>query len=97
MSPQSVLTLHLRQLGRDGLIQRTVLPTTPLSVSYSLRPLGRDLLRLWDVLREWTFEHAAQIQAAQAMFDFQAAQIARDAADAGEAPDRASSVRRPTS
>lgn len=88
-----VLTLHLRQLERDGLIQRTVLSTAPLSVSYSLRPLGRDLLRLWDLLREWTFEHAEEIQAAQAMFDFQTTETARDATDSGGTADHALTIR----
>src|SRR5215207_2908746 len=38
---QRMLTLTLRQIERDGLVERTVYPTIPPRVEYSLTPLGR--------------------------------------------------------
>ena len=40
---QRMLTVTLRTLERDGLIARTVLPTSPPGVEYALTPLGRSL------------------------------------------------------
>ncbi|TQS40111.1 winged helix-turn-helix transcriptional regulator [Cryptosporangium phraense] len=41
---QRMLTRTLRALESDGLVQRTVHPTVPPSVEYSLTPPGRSLL-----------------------------------------------------
>lgn len=43
-----MLTVRLKQLEAARLIVRTVIPTTPVSVRYSLSPRGADLL---DALR----------------------------------------------
>jgi DNA-binding HxlR family transcriptional regulator len=64
-----VLTFHLRQLERDGLVRRTVLSPSPLSVEYGITALGTDLLTVWDTLRDWTFAHSDEIRAAQGAFD----------------------------
>src|SRR5690606_26990834 len=40
---QRVLTQTLRKLERDGLIQRRVLPTSPVGVEYALTDLGESL------------------------------------------------------
>ncbi len=46
---QRVLTQALRDLERDGLINRTVYPTKPPSVEYNLTPLGKSfLIPLWE-------------------------------------------------
>ena len=39
-----MLTRTLRLLERDGLVSRTVVPTTPPQVFYALNPLGRSLV-----------------------------------------------------
>ena len=39
-----VLSRRLRELQYRGVVQRSVRPTSPPSVEYSLTPLGRDLL-----------------------------------------------------
>jgi DNA-binding HxlR family transcriptional regulator len=39
-----VLSRRLRELEYRGVVQRSVRPTSPPSVEYSLTPLGRDLL-----------------------------------------------------
>src|SRR5690606_27563698 len=45
VSPK-MLTQTLRTLERDGLISRTVTPSVPVRVDYSLTPLGESLSRL---------------------------------------------------
>jgi DNA-binding HxlR family transcriptional regulator len=39
-----VLTKRLRELERQGVVDRTVVPTSPPSVEYALTALGRELL-----------------------------------------------------
>lgn len=56
-----VLTEHLRALEEDGLVTRTVEPTSPPSVTYALTPLGQGLSQAALSLRSWAEEHAHQI------------------------------------
>jgi DNA-binding HxlR family transcriptional regulator len=42
---QRMLTFTLRGLERDGLVTRTVFPTTPQRVDYELTKLGRGAVR----------------------------------------------------
>ena len=39
-----MLTARLRELGEHGLVEREVIPTTPVSVRYRLTAQGRELL-----------------------------------------------------
>ncbi|MDN4174084.1 helix-turn-helix domain-containing protein [Nocardioides sp. SOB77] len=39
-----LLTARLRELEEHGVVEREVIPTTPVSVRYRLTPRGRDLL-----------------------------------------------------
>jgi DNA-binding HxlR family transcriptional regulator len=66
---QRVLTQSLRRLERNGMIRRTVLPTSPVGVEYSLTPLGESLREPFGHLYSWTVEHSAQIQEAQQAYD----------------------------
>ncbi|MGW0178112.1 winged helix-turn-helix transcriptional regulator [Nocardia sp. NPDC003345] len=50
---QRMLTRTLRQLQADGLVVRTVFPTVPPSVEYSLSDAGRDLLGPVSALASW--------------------------------------------
>lgn len=50
---QRMLTRTLRQLQADGLVVRTVFPTVPPSVEYSLSDAGRDLLGPVSALAAW--------------------------------------------
>lgn len=66
---QRVLTQTLRRLERSGMIHRTVLPTSPVGVEYSLTPLGESLREPFGHLYAWTVEHSPQIQRAQQAYD----------------------------
>lgn len=66
---QRMLTLTLRGLERDGLVTRTVTPTTPPRVDYALTELGRTLLKPITALAKWSEENRAAIQAARERFD----------------------------
>lgn len=64
-----MLTRTLRLLERDGLVGRTVLPTTPPQVSYALTPLGASLVEPLDALAAWAVAHRDEVQAARDDFD----------------------------
>ena len=66
---QRMLTLSLRQLERDGLVHRTVYPTVPPKVEYSLTPSGVTLLGALVPLVEWTRVHREGIAEARAAYD----------------------------
>src|SRR5690242_17401439 len=66
---QRMLTLTLRHLERDGLVERTVYPVVPPRVEYCLTPLGATLLDTIQALVTWTTEHRAEIAAARATYD----------------------------
>ncbi|MER6348484.1 winged helix-turn-helix transcriptional regulator [Streptomyces sp. NPDC001595] len=71
---QRMLTVTLRQLERDGLVNRTVHPVVPPRVDYELTPLG---VTLHDTIRSlvvWTEEHQSEIAAARAEYDRRADQ-----------------------
>lgn len=64
-----VLTQNLRALERDGMITRTVYAEVPPRVEYELTPLGRTLLDLIAVCREWADDHLATVLAARDHYD----------------------------
>ncbi|WP_020665948.1 winged helix-turn-helix transcriptional regulator [Amycolatopsis nigrescens] len=66
---EKMLAQNLRVLARDGLIERTVEPTTPPQVSYELTALGHGLTDAYRQLVDWIGEHAPQIFAAQQKHD----------------------------
>ncbi|RKG67662.1 transcriptional regulator [Corallococcus exercitus] len=65
---QRMLTLTLRNLERDGLLTRTVYPTTPPSVEYALTKLGRSLLEPVSALAMWAQQHRPEIERAREVF-----------------------------
>lgn len=64
-----MLTLTLRQLERDGLMLRTVYPTVPPKVEYSLTPVARELYTTLAALTDWADRHRGTIAAARAAYD----------------------------
>ena len=69
---QRMLTLTLRNLERDGLVNRTVTPSIPPRVDYELTALGHSLLEPISALTQWALDHVAGIHEAQARFDAEA-------------------------
>jgi DNA-binding HxlR family transcriptional regulator len=66
---QRMLTLTLRQLERDGLVMRTVYPTVPPKVEYTLSDFGRTILIPVTELANWALTYRLEIQAARDAFD----------------------------
>lgn len=66
---QKMLTATLRNLERDGFVQRTVYPSIPPRVEYRLTQLGKELLVPVQGLADWTRANVTRIDAARAQFD----------------------------
>jgi DNA-binding HxlR family transcriptional regulator len=66
---QQMLTRTLRGLERDGILTRTIFPTSPPQVVYSLTELGRSMSEPVLVFGRWVQDHLAQIDAARDRFD----------------------------
>ncbi|GAA4986311.1 helix-turn-helix domain-containing protein [Nonomuraea thailandensis] len=66
---QKVLTRTLRALERDGLVRRTVYPTVPPRVEYTLTELGVSAGRLANAIAEWSVVHVPDIIKAREDFD----------------------------
>lgn len=64
-----MLTQTLRNLERDGLVQRTLYPEVPPRVEYALTPLGETLCTPITAIRHWAEEHISAVTTAQAIFD----------------------------
>lgn len=63
---QKMLTQTLRNLEGDGLVERTVVATVPVTVSYELTELGESLLGAVRELKKWADHHVHEIVAARA-------------------------------
>lgn len=66
---QRMLTVTLRSLERDGLITRTVTPTTPPRVDYALTPVGRTLAVEVASLIRWAEANRPYVAASRSAFD----------------------------
>ncbi|MEV4240325.1 winged helix-turn-helix transcriptional regulator [Nocardia sp. NPDC050408] len=66
---EKMLSQTLRTLGRDGLIARTVEPSTPPRVSYELTELGQGLTESLHQFLGWIREHTVEVMAAQSRHD----------------------------
>ena len=66
---QRMLTVTLRHLERDGIVERTAYPTVPVTVEYCLTPLGTTLIHSVNALVRWTAEHEPEIAAARSRYD----------------------------
>jgi DNA-binding HxlR family transcriptional regulator len=70
---QRMLTFTLRGLERDGLVTRTVFPTTPQRVDYELTQLGSTLWEAVEPLSSWARAHVSEIVASRKTFDTRSA------------------------
>ncbi|MGB7193025.1 MAG: helix-turn-helix domain-containing protein [Collimonas pratensis] len=66
---QRMLTVTLRHLERDGLVSRTVIPSTPPQVEYALTTMGRSLCLPLKVLADWAGSHQPVIRSARRLYD----------------------------
>ena len=70
---QQMLTRTLRGLERDGMVTRTIFPTSPPQVEYDLTELGRSMSQPVLAFGQWVQEHLAEIDVARDRFDQRAA------------------------
>lgn len=66
---QKMLTQTLRQLERDGLVQRTVYAEVPPRVEYQLTALGETLCAPITAIREWAETYINEVTHAQHHYD----------------------------
>ena len=66
---QKVLSQTLKGLERDGLIHRKAFATVPVTVEYSITPLGETLTAIVHNLVSWAETHIEEVQTAQRRYD----------------------------
>jgi len=59
----------LKRLERNGLVNRQVLPTSPVSVEYSITPLAQSLQQPFVALTNWALEFGPAMELAQVEYD----------------------------
>ncbi|MCX5050176.1 MULTISPECIES: winged helix-turn-helix transcriptional regulator [unclassified Streptomyces] len=64
-----MLTQNLRMLERNGLAERTVHPTVPPRVEYTLTEAGRGLRATVDGMCDWTHQYFRHIESARRRFE----------------------------
>jgi DNA-binding HxlR family transcriptional regulator len=55
-----LLSQRFKELERQGLMKRTVIPTTPVQIHYSLTPVGRALFDALQPLAKWSVRRAVE-------------------------------------
>lgn len=58
---QRMLTLQLRELEEDGVIERTIYPQVPPKVEYALTDFGRSLEPVLLLMRDWGAQYQTRI------------------------------------
>ncbi len=66
---QKVLSQTLKKLERDGLIVRRVFATVPVTVEYSLTPVGLTLVETFESLAHWAESNIESVRLAQEQYD----------------------------
>lgn len=66
---QRMLTLTLRNLERDGLVNRTIYAEVPPRVEYELTGLGQTLLEPIYALWDWAGAHGEDVASARERYD----------------------------
>lgn len=58
-----LLSARLRELETQGLVERIVVPSTPVQIRYTLTPAGSDLIRILHPLVQWAKRSGARAEA----------------------------------
>ena len=66
---QKMLSIKLRTLERDGLVERTFYAVIPPRVEYELTSLGRELLASLERVAEFALMHQFQVEESRRRFD----------------------------
>jgi DNA-binding HxlR family transcriptional regulator len=66
---QKVLSQTLKRLERDGLISRRAFATVPVTVEYSVTPLGATLTGVASAISQWAEKNIDAVLAAQRRYD----------------------------
>jgi len=66
---QRMLTQTLRDLERDGYVNRTVYPQVPVKVEYELTEMGRELVKPLYQLVSWADDNHEAIKGARTAYD----------------------------
>ena len=64
-----MLTQTLRQMEREGLVERTIYPVVPPRVEYALTELGHSLGEAFCGVWHWAEANISRIEAARAAYD----------------------------
>jgi DNA-binding HxlR family transcriptional regulator len=65
---QRMLTTTLRNLERDGFVEREVFPEVPPRVEYTITPLGASLLEPLQNLIDWVGENWSKVKTSRKKF-----------------------------
>ncbi|MDF0541947.1 helix-turn-helix domain-containing protein [Sphingobium sp. H39-3-25] len=66
---QKMLSQTLKALERDGLVSRVAEATVPVTVTYSITPLGRALVISLQAMIDWAETRMGEVEAAQRAYD----------------------------
>lgn len=66
---QRMLSLTLKKLERDGLVNRVYHPTIPPKVEYNLTPMGNSLREPVNALGAWALDNLSKIDHAREQYD----------------------------
>ena len=66
---EKMLIQTLRNLERDGLIQRKVFAVVPPKVEYRISPLGHSLAPVLDAIVAWSYGNLTKVHAARKAFE----------------------------
>lgn len=66
---QKTLTQCLRRLERNGMVERRVIPVSPVAVEYEITALGRSLCTLYLSIYGWAQAHGDEIGQARLAYD----------------------------
>lgn len=66
---QKMLTQQLRELERDGLINRKIYPEVPPRVEYSITKLGLSIGQIYREIHEWQQKNINEIERCREKYD----------------------------